>query len=82
LFSSRGRKYAGKQGHALHFSGADNRRATTLPLDVRFGGHVDFKLMMAPDDSYDSCKQAFLGTVELHFMVDPSATILSEARPE
>lgn len=56
----------GQGSNALHFSGADNRYAQTVPLDVRYGAVVKFLLTFGPkmnDPVYSDCKPALSGNV-------------------
>ena len=40
---------SGAYGHALHFRGATFRAADTVPLDIRWGGHLRYKLKIAEE---------------------------------
>lgn len=58
---------------ALVFSGVQNRYAETIPLDVRYGGMVEFFLKFAPlveNELAVECKSSFSGDITLSYSVD------------
>jgi len=69
---------------ALHFQGAardrsDARYATTLPLDVLYGGYVSFLLKTGPvtyntDLSLVTCKPAYFGDLEVQYWIQGNST--------
>jgi len=71
---------------ALRFSGKTERRASTFPMDVRFGGYVNFRLKFAPEGqgATEDCNSAFSGDVDLWYaaldplLLNPNASKLAD----
>jgi len=63
------------EGHALHFWGPTTREAVTEDLDVRFGGHVNFRLKLAPESDDDGCATNFGADVSLFYRVNGGAWV-------
>ena len=45
-----------------------------MPLDIRWGGHLRYKLKIAEEGEYDSCVATYQGAVEVQFLIPPEAT--------
>ena len=65
---------AHSEGTALHFFGKDLREAVTKPLDVRYGGHVNLRLKLAPTKPGDdaSCRGNYGAAITIYYNVADS----------
>lgn len=71
--------------NALRFSGKTKRWAETMPMDVRYGGYLNFRLKFAPEGeaATEDCNSAFSGDVDLLYAAvdsendDPAGTTLA-----
>lgn len=70
-----GEHFGGKK--ALTFSGAYQRDAVTIPLDVKSGGWIEAEIFIAPfgfDIKNPDCKSSFSGVVYVKYSIDYGLT--------
>eukprot|EP00615_Pteridomonas_danica_P000406 CAMPEP_0114334156 /NCGR_PEP_ID=MMETSP0101-20121206/4191_1 /TAXON_ID=38822 ORGANISM="Pteridomonas danica, Strain PT" /NCGR_SAMPLE_ID=MMETSP0101 /ASSEMBLY_ACC=CAM_ASM_000211 /LENGTH=933 /DNA_ID=CAMNT_0001465329 /DNA_START=255 /DNA_END=3061 /DNA_ORIENTATION=- len=65
--------------NSLRFSGSDDRWAVTAPLDLQYGGFLNFRLKFAPEGSAatEDCNSAFIGNVDLYYAAEEEPGVLN-----
>jgi len=61
----------------LRFSGRATRSAETKPLDLRYGGWVNFHLKFGPDPGTEDCDTALIGQVDLFWAAEITTGVLA-----